>query len=137
MDQFRHYRRLFCGVSPRSGKVLHLRRSEGGGRASLIPLERPRAHEVGAWATALAAAHSTRMKELIRAAYWRSPYVFIDFYLRDISCTRLDGLYSISLRPVSVWEFEVGLWEMFPFIQSALLLCSVFRHMLVYGKRCN
>ena len=69
--------------------------SQGGG-ASLIPLTQPRVHEVRAWSTTLAAAQSSRLHEVLKAAYWKSADVFTEFYLRDISCVRLDGQYALS-----------------------------------------
>ena len=70
--------------------------AKGGGDESLIPLSQPRVHEVRAWSTTLAAAQSSRLEEVLRAAYWRSPNVFLSCYLRDVSCIRLDGQHALS-----------------------------------------
>ena len=67
-----------------------------GGGATLIPLSQARTHEVRAWGTTLAATQSTHLDQVLQAAYWRSSDVFTNFYLRDISCLRLDGLHAIS-----------------------------------------
>ena len=70
---------------------------EGGGvRANLIPLTQARVHEIRAWSTTLAAVHSSRLEDILRAAYWKSANVFVDFYLRDVSCLRMDGLHALS-----------------------------------------
>lgn len=65
-------------------------RHMGGGR-SVLPLRSPRTHEARAWAASLAVLRSGRMTEVLRAAYWKSEDVFINFYLRDIASTRQDG----------------------------------------------
>ena len=66
------------------------------GGATLIPLTQARTHEIRAWSTTLAASHSTRLDDVLKAAYWRSSDVFTSFYLRDISCLRLDGCHALS-----------------------------------------
>ena len=55
-----------------------------------------RAHEVRAWASSAAFAHSWSLKDVMAAAYWRSESSFINHYLRDISLTRGDGSNGIS-----------------------------------------
>ena len=55
-----------------------------------------RAHEVRAWASSAAFAHSWNLKDVMAAAYWQSETSFINFYLRDISLTRGDGSFGIS-----------------------------------------
>ena len=55
-----------------------------------------RAHEVRAWASSAAFAHSWNLKDVMAAAYWRSETSFINYYLRDISLTRGDGSFGIS-----------------------------------------
>ena len=67
-----------------------------GRRDAPLPLLQPKAHEVRAWATSLAAKHTTSMPDLLKAAYWRSPDVFISHYLRDISREREDGTFGVS-----------------------------------------
>ena len=64
--------------------------TEGGGR-SVLPLRSPRTHEARAWAASLAVLRSGRIADVLRAAYWASEDVFLNFYLRDISSTRQDG----------------------------------------------
>ena len=61
-----------------------------------MPLSQARAHEVRAWSTTLAAANSVRLDDILQATYWKSWNVFTDFYLRDVSAVRLDGLHSLS-----------------------------------------
>lgn len=48
------------------------------GVSQVYPLLRPRTHEVRAWASSLAF-RSTFLRQLLAAAYWRSPDVFISF----------------------------------------------------------
>ena len=55
-----------------------------------------RAHEVRAWAASSAFAHSSSLKDVLAAAYWRSDTPFINFYLRDVSLSRGDGTQGIS-----------------------------------------
>ena len=71
-------------------------RKGGGGGAPVLPLSHARAHEVRAWSATLAATNSVRLDDILQAAFWRSPNVFVDFYLRDVSSLRLDGLNSLS-----------------------------------------
>ena len=87
----------YAALAPNNVAVgnLGLDQSKGGDE-SLIPLSQPRVHEVRAWSTTLAAAQSSRLEEVLRAAYWRSPNVFISCYLRDVSCIRLDGQHALS-----------------------------------------
>ena len=56
-----------------------------------------RAHEVRAWATSLAWANNTSLKDLMEAAYWFGRPTFFQFYLRDVSHKKLDGSRGISL----------------------------------------
>ena len=65
----------------------------GGG--TFLPLQAPRVHEVRAWSTTLAA-QSAKMSDVLNAAYWRAPNVFIEFYLRDVSARRADGRRCLS-----------------------------------------
>ena len=55
-----------------------------------------RAHEVRAWAASSAFAHSSSLKDVLAAAYWRSDTPFINFYLRDVSLSRGDDTQGIS-----------------------------------------
>ena len=57
----------------------------------------PRAHEVRAWATSLALAHSCALEDILQAAFWRSSSAFINCYLRDVTIRREDG--SSALAP--------------------------------------
>lgn len=68
--------------------------SPGGG--TVLPLVAPRAHEVRAWSSSLAASQSARISDVLSSAYWRSPEVFISCYLRDLSARRMDGVFSLS-----------------------------------------
>ena len=56
-----------------------------------------RAHEVRAWATSLAWANNTSLKDIMEAAYWFGRPTFFQFYLRDVSHKKLDGSRGISL----------------------------------------
>ena len=67
-----------------------------GGVAPNFPCMAARAHEARAWATTLAVKHTVDMGAVMDAAYWRSPDVFIDHYLRDLSSIRQDGVYSLT-----------------------------------------
>jgi hypothetical protein len=73
----------------------------GGGGARPLPLLGNRAHEVRAWAATLAAIHSTRLEDLLHAAYWRSTDVFISFYLRDVARRLDDGSFGVSSAVVA------------------------------------
>ena len=55
-----------------------------------------KAHEVRAWATSLAFAHSLPLSKIMEAAYWKSQGTFIEFYLRDVSRLREDGSRGIQ-----------------------------------------
>ena len=55
-----------------------------------------RAHEIRAWATSLAFAHSLPLATIMEAAFWKSQGTFIDFYLRDVSRLREDGARGIQ-----------------------------------------
>ena len=83
---------------PRAGASEHLtdRPLGRGGGALTLPLSQARTHEVRAWSASIAAANSVRLDEILQAAYWRSTNVFVDFYLRDVSSVRLDGLHTLS-----------------------------------------
>ena len=61
---------------------------------SLLPLISPRAHEVRAWSSTLAF-RSVSAKDLLASAYWRSPDVFISFYLRDVARNKEDGTWGL------------------------------------------
>ena len=56
-----------------------------------------KAHEVRAWASSLAWAHNTSLKDIMEAAYWFGRPTFFQFYLRDVSHTNMDGSHGISL----------------------------------------
>ena len=56
-----------------------------------------KAHEVRAWASSLAWAHNTSLKDIMEAAYWFGRPTFFQFYLRDVSRTNMDGSHGISL----------------------------------------
>ena len=60
----------------------------------LIPLARPNAHEVRAWASTLAF-RSVSLPQLLSAAYWRSEDVFTSFYLRDVARRKEDGSWGL------------------------------------------
>ena len=68
----------------------------GGGDASLIPLSQPRVQEVRTWSNTLDTTQSSRLEEVLRAAFWRSPYVFIPCYSRDVSGISPDGQHALS-----------------------------------------
>ena len=55
-----------------------------------------RAHEIRAWATSLAFAHSLLLTAIMEAAFWKSQGTFIEFYLRDVSRLREDGSRGIQ-----------------------------------------
>ena len=59
-------------------------------------LSRPRAHETRAIAASVAFQNATPIVDILEAVYWKSVIPFIDFYLRDLQCTRGDGTYGIS-----------------------------------------
>ena len=61
---------------------------------ALSEAKRPRAHEIRAWATTLAA-KSTPLTQVLKAAYWRSSSVFIKHYLRDVALRSEDGTLSL------------------------------------------
>ena len=46
--------------------------------------ERFRAHEFRAWVSSLAWHNSTSLLDSIEAAFWSSPALFLEFYLRDV-----------------------------------------------------
>ena len=56
-----------------------------------------RAHEVRAWASSLAWANNTSLKAIMEAAYWFGTPTFFNFYLRDVTQSRLDGSHGISV----------------------------------------
>ena len=70
--------------------------NRGGGGAATLPLSQARAHEVRAGSITLAAASSVRLDDIIQATFWESSSVFTDFFLRDVTDIRLDGLHSLS-----------------------------------------
>ncbi|XP_076459331.1 uncharacterized protein LOC143292702 [Babylonia areolata] len=55
-----------------------------------------RAHEVRAWSSSLALAHSARLQDIMDAAYWKNPATFNDFYLRDVARLWDDGSRGIA-----------------------------------------
>ena len=55
-----------------------------------------RAHEVRAWASSLAFAHSIPLSEVMQSAFWKSQGTFIEGYLRDVSRFREDGSRGIQ-----------------------------------------
>ena len=55
-----------------------------------------RVHEIRAWASSLAFAHSIRLSAILESAFWKSQGTFIDFYLRDVSRLREDGSRGIQ-----------------------------------------
>ena len=61
----------------------------------------PRPHEVRAWASSLAFAHSRSLRDIMEAAYWRSQATFIQFYLRDVSRLRDDGSHGVASAVVA------------------------------------
>ena len=61
---------------------------------SPLPLVRPRAHEVRAWASTLAF-RTVSLPELLAAASWRNPDTFISHYLRDVSRRKDDGTWGL------------------------------------------
>jgi hypothetical protein len=73
-------------------------RKEGG---APLPLTGNRAHEIRAWATTLAALHSSKLEDLLQAAYWRSVDVFISCYLRDVARCREDGSFGVASAVVA------------------------------------
>jgi hypothetical protein len=66
-----------------------------------LPLTGNKAHEVRAWATSLAALHSARLEDVLRAAYWRSADVFISNYLRDVARRRSDNSFGVGSAVVA------------------------------------
>ena len=60
-----------------------------------------RAHEIRAWSSSLAFAHSRSLREVLDAAYWRSEDPFINFYLRDVARLREDGSHGIASAVVA------------------------------------
>ena len=64
--------------------------------AVTLPLENPRAHEVRALSTSLAAAHQLPLQDIMAAAFWRSEDSFINFYLRDTALLRDNGSRGIG-----------------------------------------
>ena len=71
--------------------------SQRGGGLSVPESWTPRAHEMRAWATSLAASHSTNITDVLKAAYWRSTDVFISHYLRDVARRREDDSFGLPL----------------------------------------
>ena len=69
----------------------------GGTTADLWPLIKPRAHEVRAWATSLAAQSCLRLEDVLAAAYWHHDSVFTGHYLRDIRLSRNDSTYGMHV----------------------------------------
>jgi hypothetical protein len=67
----------------------------------VLPLRNSKAHEVRAWAASLAVAHSSRLEDVLQAAYWRSIDVFISFYLRDTSTALQDGSFGVASAVVA------------------------------------
>ena len=63
---------------------LGLIRSKKGSQGSDLTLGNPRSHEIRSWATTMAST-TTPIAEVMQAAYWRSPSVFVKHYLRDIA----------------------------------------------------
>lgn len=61
---------------------------------NVLPLLTPRAHETRAWASSLAS-RTVAMPQLMQTAYWRSPDVFIEFYLRDVARVMEDGSWGL------------------------------------------
>ena len=55
-----------------------------------------RAHEVRAWASSLAFAHSIPLSEVMQSSVLESQGAFAEFYLRDVSRLREDGSRGIQ-----------------------------------------
>ena len=56
-----------------------------------------RAHEIRAWASSLAWANNTSLHDIMEADYCFGKPTFFEFYLRDVSHSKLDGSSGISL----------------------------------------
>ena len=61
----------------------------------------PRAHEIRAWASSLAFAHSVPMNTILDAAFWKNEGTFIQFYLRDARRSRQDGSFGVGAAVVA------------------------------------
>jgi hypothetical protein len=61
-----------------------------------MPLCKPRAHEVRAISTSLAAKHAVTLEQIMNAAYWRRVNTFISYYLRDTCRLREDGSHGVA-----------------------------------------
>lgn len=66
-----------------------------GGGQSVLPLRSARTHELRAWASSSAVLRSRRLQEVMDSAYWASEDVFMNFYLRDIASSRMDGTFGL------------------------------------------
>ena len=62
--------------------------------SGVLALRQPRTHEIRAWATSLAS-KTVPLQQVLRAAFWSSEDVFVNFYLRDIARNRGDGLIGL------------------------------------------
>ena len=60
-----------------------------------------RPHEVRAWASSQAFAHSRNLHDIMEAVYWWSPGTFIQFYLGDMSHLRDDGFSGVACAVVA------------------------------------
>ena len=84
-----------AAYAAKSDRFVNQFRDETSGGGSFLPLSTPRVHEVRAWSTTLAA-QSAKISDVLNAAYWRTPNVFIEFYLRDVTANRTDGKKCLS-----------------------------------------
>ena len=69
----------------------------GGAREShpgVLPLRKPRPHEIRAWSSSLAC-RTASISHVLQAAFWRSEDVFVNFYLRDVARRRENGLWGL------------------------------------------
>ena len=69
----------------------------GGAREShpgVLPLRKPRPHEIRAWSSSLAC-RTASLSHVLQAAFWRSEDVFINYYLRDVARRRENGLWGL------------------------------------------
>ena len=107
----RDRRQLFLSLNPNYGKDVSVNTVSRWIRETISLAYKgeavnPRPHEVRAWSSSLALSLNGSLKDILAAAYWRSPSPFVSHYLRDVSSQREDGDFAFSSVAVAQQAFS-------------------------------